>query len=495
MNALPLLAAVLLWAAGDDAPLPLGQQKQLFFDDYLVASMSNVKRRVQLAETFRGNPVIRQTEVWEDKFNILYGSVIRDAGKFKVWYMSGMGVSYAESDDGITWIKPQLDLVIIDGQKTNVLFRKNSETTGSSELPFFQELFGVHRDDREADPSRRYKMGFLSLDWKYTGPHETPFHRGQRRGVGVAGSPDGIHWKLIDSFATDAISDGATHWMFDPALERYVLFGRTLKTLPEVEAAWSGYEWYMGWHSGRAVGRIESADFVKWSFTDPASAPVVMTADLQDPPGTEIYSMNVFLYESVYVGLVQVFLARPDACTLDVQLAVSHDGVRFTRVGDRSSLITVGPIGSWDRFNQSLANNPPIAIGDELRIYYGGRTYRHSPYKGQDTGPRAGSIGFATVQRDRFVSLEASFDGGEILTKPLKLTGKVLHLNAKSDFGEIVVEALGPTGTLIAKSAPIRRDSLDITVEWAEGDLDGLDSHVVLRIALKNACLYALWCS
>ena len=25
----------------------------------------------------------------------------------------------------------------------------------------------------------------------------------------------------------------------------------------------------------------------------------------------------------------------------------------------------MGPIGSWDRFNQSLANNPPVVVGDE----------------------------------------------------------------------------------------------------------------------------------
>ncbi|MBI4602273.1 MAG: hypothetical protein HY721_09965 [Planctomycetes bacterium] len=491
----PLLVAILLEAAGGDPPATLGRQKRLFLDDDIVASRTNVTRRIHLAEKFVGNPVIGPTEAWEDKLNILYGSVIRDGDKYRAWYMSGMGVSYAESDDGIAWVKPRLDLVTIDGQRTNVLFRKRGETTGSDELPYYQELFGVHRDPREVDPSRRYKMGFLSIDWKYTGPRETPFHRGQRRGLGVAGSPDGIHWKLIDSFATEAICDGATHWMLDPVRERYVLFGRILKTPPEVEAAWSGHDWYAQWHSGRAVGRIESTDFVKWSFTDPASAPVVLTADLQDRPGSEIYSINVFPYESVYVGLVQVFLARPDACFLEVQLAVSRDGVRFTRVGDRSPFIAVGPVGSWDRFNQSLANNPPIAVGDELRFYYGGRTYRHSPYRGSDTGPRAGGIGFARIQRDRFVSLEASFDGGEIVTKPLELEGGVLHLNARSDFGEIVVEAIGPNSKPIARSRPIRRDALDCTVEWAEGDLAGVDVPVVLRIALKNACLYALWCS
>jgi hypothetical protein len=226
-----------------------------------------------------------------------------------------------------------------------------------------------------------------------------------------------------------------------------------------------------------------------------------MTADLQDKPGTEIYSVLVFPYESVYVGLVQTLLARPDVPAIDVQLAVSRDGVHFTRVGEgalggtatasRSPFISNGPVGSWDRFNQSLASNPPIEAGDELRFYYGGRTYRHAPYDGKDTGPRAGSIGLATILRDRFVSLEASFDGGEIVTKPLKLNGKRLHLNARSDFGEINVEALDATSRPIARSKPITRDSLDSLVEWEDGEITG---PVVLRITLKNACLYALWC-
>ncbi len=481
--------------------IELGPRKQLFLDDYLVASSVNVRRRIHPAEKLKEGPVIRQTESWEDPFNIVYGSVIRDGEKYKAWYTSGPGVSYAESDDGIHWTKPSLDLVAIQGAKTNILFRKISEIKGTDDLPYFHELFGVHKDEREPAPSRRYKMGFLSIDWEYKGPREGRFRAGQRRGLGIAGSPDGIHWKLIDSFASEAICDGATHWMFDPARNKWVLFGRTLKMPSEVVAAWSKYDWFKQWYSGRAVGRLESADFVKWDFTAPLSSPVVMTADVEDQPGTEIYSMLVFPYESVYIGLVQTFLALPDAPAIDVQLAVSHDGVHFARVGDqaaagsapasRAAFISNGPVGSWDRFNQSLANNRPIAHGDELRFYYGGRTYRHAPYNGKDTGSKAGCIGLATIQRDRFVSLDASFDGGQIVTKPLTLKGTRLHLNAESDFGEINVEALDPAGKSIAKSKPIRRDSLDALIEWENGEIQGT---VVLRIALKNACVYALWC-
>jgi hypothetical protein len=168
--------------------------------------------------------------------------------------------------------------------------------------------------------------------------------------------------------------------------------------------------------------------------------------------------------------------------------------MNFTRVADRTPFIPVGPIGSWDRFNHSLANNSPILVGDELRFYYGGRTYRHTPYRGKDTGPGRGGIGFATIKKDHFVSLQASFDGGEILTKPLKLLGGNLHLNARSDFGEIQVEVLDLAGNSIAKSKTIRSDSLDILVEWKRGSLKDMKDPVLLKFSLKNACLFAIWC-
>jgi hypothetical protein len=481
-------------AAPANGPIIVDARKQLFLDDYILASMTRVQRTVEQAQKFPGNPVLWPTESWEPPMATVYGSVIRDGAKFKMWYKSGMGVGYAESDDGITWSKPRLDLTLVKGQPSNILFTKKSKTEGPAVFPYFYELFGVHRDDREPDPSRRYKMGFLDIDWKYSGPDGDPWHKGQRRGLGVAGSPDGIHWKLIDNWATEAIVDGATHWMFDPARGQYLLYGRTRKALPEVVAGWSTNDWFKQWFSGRAVARVESADFLKWDFTKPDTAPVVLTADLQDKPGTEIYSMKVFPYEGIYLGLVQVFHATPDDSTLDVQLAVSRDSIHFTRAGDRSPFILLGPIGSWDRFNLSLANNDPIVVGDDLRFYYGGRMYRHGPYSGPDKGPELGGIGFATIKRDRFVALESSFDGGEVVTKPLKLASPTLHLNAKADFGEIVVELLNTDSKRLAQSRPIQRDGLDIPVEWKETPALLSDAPVRLRLKLKNARLFALWC-
>ena len=93
------------------------------------------------------------------------------------------------------------------------------------------------------------------------------------------------------------------------------------------------------------------------------------------------------------------------------------------------------------------------------------------------------------------VSLSASFDGGVVTTKPLTFCGKNLHLNAASRFGEIQVELLDSKGDIVAKSTPIRQDSLDIPVQWTDGGLDNAAGPFAAKITLKNAHLYALWCT
>lgn len=468
-------------------PITLGGQRQLFIDDYLIASMDKVTRKVHTARKHPANPLIWPREAWEGRTSVVYGSVLRDEGRYRMWYHSDRSVAYAESHDGVVWEKTRMDHVVAGGQRTNLLFRPEA-------LPCWLELLGVHRDDADPDPSQRYKLGFLSLDRPYSGPHEDPFHPGERRGLGVAASPDGSRWKPIDNWTTHAVCDGAMHWMFDPARGKYVLYGRTRFTSPQVKAAWGNDEWFKRHYWGRAVARVESPDFLHWDFSRPDTAPVVMAVDTEDAVGDEIYSMLVFPYEGMYIGLVQMFHSRPDDSYLDIQLAVSRDSVHFERVGDRSPFLPVGPVAAWDRFNNSLANNPPIEVGDELRIYYGGRTHRHPPYAGADGGrPGCGGIGLASVPRDRFVGLQATFDTGRVVTKPLRLAGTALHLNAKCDFGHISIEAMDAGGRVIAESLPIQADALDIPVRWRHGRPEQSESPVTLRITMENAHLFAIW--
>ena len=75
----------------------------------------------------------------------------------------------------------------------------------------------------------------------------------------------------------------------------------------------------------------------------------------------------------------------------------------------------------------------------------------------------------------------------------MRLKSAALRLNAKSDFGEIRVEILAPEGQVLARSAPIQRDGLNLAVEWKESfPLPSVP--VALRFKLTNARLFALWC-
>jgi hypothetical protein len=493
MRLLSSLFFVML-AASAQAPIVVDSTKQLFLDDHVIARMENVTRTIHSVAKSEHNPVLWPTEPWEGTVAIVYGSVLRDGNRYRMWYHGGAGVSYAESEDGIAWTKPRLGLHTVDGQDTNILIDRNAVEGAPNHLPHFYELFGVHKDENADDPNARYVMGYLCIQRDYSGPSEDPYHTGQRRGLGVATSPDGIHWTLHNSFATDAICDGGTYWMVDPATNNYVLYGRTKYFPLELKSAWASDPWVEKNCWGRAVARVESPDFLDWEFTAPASAPVVMTADIEDPPGTEIYSMQVFPYEGVYIGLVQIFHNQENTCYLDIQLAVSRDGVSFNRVGDRTPFIPLGPVGSWDRFNTSVANNPPIRVDDELRFYFGGRTYRHSPYQGDDKGASGGGIGFGTIALERFVSLDAPSSGGTVETVPVLLPGGELHLNAVSRFGEIVVELLDSASQdVVAQSLPVSEDSLDVAVIWEEGSAFDATRPITIRFTLKNAGLFGFW--
>lgn len=487
-----LLITIALALAAPDT-ITLDSKHQLFLDDHLIAASENLTRRIMPVEKSPHNPVLRGEHPWEQDRPLLYGSVLRDGGKYRMWYYMPRGVCYAESIDGITWTKPMLDQYVWEGSQTNIVAHLEPNAAGETPFPYFYELFGVFRDDRDPDPARRYKMGYLSIERNYEGPDYDRFHPSERRGLGIATSPDGIHWTNLDSFATYAIVDGSTHWTYDPDTERYHLYGRSKRKPAELDAAWKDDPWYQKHFWGRVVAHTTSSDFLTWEHTQPNSAPVVMGADLEDPIASEVYGMGVFKYESVFIGLVQHFQNRPEDTILNIQLAVSHDGNDFTRVGDRTPFIPNGGVGEWDRFNVAVANNPPIEDGDNLRFYYSDRRYRHSPYEGTDSGPSTGAIGFGTIQRDRFVAMEADYAGGTLLTKPLVLTSPDLRLNARADWGEIRVEALDMDGKTIAVSEPLRADELDSPVVWNTPPPVG--TALQLRISVTNGQLYALWCA
>ena len=148
----------------------------------------------------------------------------------------------------------------------------------------------------------------------------------------------------------------------------------------------------------------------------------------------------------------------------------------------------------WDYANNTASSLGPVRVGDELWMYYSGRTNDHI------SSPNTGSIGLGTLRLDGFFSLDAGKAEGTLVTRPLKLVNNKLRLNADASGGKLLVEVLDESGKPIepftrANCDPISTDSVRHTVSWqGVADLSKvLGKKIRLRFILENAELYAFW--
>ena len=102
------------------------------------------------------------------------------------------------------------------------------------------------------------------------------------------------------------------------------------------------------------------------------------------------------------------------------------------------SVVPLGEVGDWDRFQIMITGAPPVPVGDRLHIYYRGTSRRHNKVVGEfepriDPDQERGwmSIGLAMLRLDGFASIDASYGGGTIITVPFELAVDELHVNAK----------------------------------------------------------------
>ena len=132
---------------------PRGTETTFFaFDDQSLAWQHNLKLTLVSPEKHPANPVVRCGPKGSPDYGhaILYGTVIHDGSKFRMWYLgmiqreleAGQApgwwrpMCYAESADGVNWTKPELGLVELYGNKRNNICLITGEPDSLS-LPHF----------------------------------------------------------------------------------------------------------------------------------------------------------------------------------------------------------------------------------------------------------------------------------------------------------------------------------------------------------------------
>ena len=209
-------------------------------------------------------------------------------------------------------------------------------------------------------------------------------------------------------------------------------------------------------------------------------SPIVMAADKQDPPTTDLYNPAVH----VYPWAEDVYLAFPSMFRVFRTKSHGRD-IRGLYAG--SALIMLGI---------SL-----ISRGDVIHQYYSGTRLPHiSPEHAAKHGIRCGGV-FRMVQRlDGFVSADVDRRGGELVTPSILFQGNRLLLNAASHgLGEIWVEIHDANGKpipgyTVAEAVAIDRNGTAQEVWWKGGPdvgkLAGKPLHLRLKLRSANLCAF-----
>ena len=483
-------------------------KKLLFFDYRELEHLDGFTRAVESPIKHPDAPLLTPDEPWEHGNLQLYGSVIQAAdGRFRAWYQVVeepwiTRLAYAESDDGLRWHKPELD-VFRDGERpTNVVF--NAQPAGPA----------VIEDRQDPRPAQRYKLMTAAAPSACV----AAFH-----------SADGIHWESVRTsgdriqpvIATDP--DAPIGFLRAPD-GRFVAYHRM-----------DGY--------GRRVFRSESWDFAYWS----GEPRMVLEPDAGDPPQTQFYGLGACAYGPYELGTLWIYATDPaDRGSSKMrglqtpELAYARAGTAWHRAepgtayipngdpcvtpawlpgrpspqpspsgrGSKSgrgsrddgglARVSNGAAGEWDCGNLQAASQP-VFLDDEIRYYYAGTNVRHSRH--WELEPQEAGLGLARLKPDRFVALRAGEATAELGTIAFKSPSTDVFVNARTaDGGEVRVElqdaeARPLPGFTAADCRPIRGDATAHLVEWrGVGQAEAPVSQPTrIRLTARQASVYSVF--
>lgn len=437
--------------------------RRLFLDATIVEQSESLTRQFHSAEKYKGNPVVKMEHKWEGWGPYLYGTVLQDQGKLRMWYSCiGNGarhICYAESPDGIHWEKPKLGIFEYEGSKDNNIIRQGN-------MPSVIKL------KNPPSPDKKYAL----FCW---GGDQGPF---------VSYSQDGIHFTEVARDKLFKTSD-VINFFFDPYHNRYVVTYKTAN------------------RRHRACGLAVSSDGLTW--TKPIEGPVFGADDL-DPDATQIYGMPVFPYQGLYIGTPwmyhsrfikygdynadRMYEAQLDSSNLiDVQMAWSWNLISWNRTPDRKPFIALGRKPEFD-WAMILTSTTPVVLNDKLYFYYGAFDRPHDAYEGI-----TGSVGLATLRLDGFCSMQAEDKEGWFISRREVFKTPKVAVNAKTAQNGYVTAEIYDRNNNVVKGfsrtdcVPFTGDSVHGVIEWKTKSFpsDFTTKDKKIKFYLQNAEMYS----
>ncbi|MDP6063509.1 MAG: hypothetical protein QGI49_01775 [SAR202 cluster bacterium] len=458
----------------------IGSRRELFVDELLVDRLD--RARLKLHDPKPGGTAINYDTPWEgypDAPDSFYTTVLREGDTYRMYYRGGEDITrsltcYAKSSDGITWIKPRLGLVEVDGSTDN-------NVIGFPNAP----QFCAFRDTRPGVPElERYKANALRTT------------RADNVGLFAYVSGDGIHWSRLceEPIVANVLRnhfDSQNVMFWSEVEEQYVLYARHM----------------VG--GKRATARATSYDFLDWT------EPTLMT---YSDTGTTIPSEHLYTNQThpyfraphIYISLAgRIFFDRRTLTDEEMAYAEKDVNPRSGKPKDCSDGVLLTTRAGTTTYNFTFKESfvrPGIGYSNwttrnnypALGVVQTGST-EMSFYVQRDYAQKTSYLERMTLRLDGFASLNAPYDGGEMTTRPLTFEGNKLEINySTSAAGSIKVElqdAEGRTlpGYGLRECRELIGDEIEGVVAWEGGsDLGALTGKPVrLRFAMRDADVFS----
>jgi hypothetical protein len=461
-----LLGPSALRAAGTEPAIDLGSRRELFVDDFLIASLQGAELKLHKPQP--RDVALVCDRPWEGNTSAYY-TLFADGNRFRAYYRGwhfdekkkraghAEYTCYAESRDGLKFEQPALGLVDFQGSKQNNIIWTGVGTHNFT--PF-----------KDGNPTCPAQARYKALAGGKTKVNGKP-----RDCLNFLQSADGIHWSLAaEAVITAGAFDSQNLAFWDSERNEYRAYWRIFTAGHTDERGWKP--------SGvRAIRTATSKDFIHW--TNQVDLTYV------NSPEEHLYTNAVqpyFRAPHLFLGFPTRF--QPKTQQVEPVFMTSRDGQLFRRWPEELIPITAPKDRGGNRSNY-MAWGLLQLPGDPREV----SVYATEAYY---TGPGSRLRRF-TFRTDGFVSVRAAA-AGTLRTKPLKFAGNQLVLNIASR-GPTRVELQDAAGKplpgfTLDDCQPITGDHIEHVVSWTAGaDLAQLAGQAVrLRFALQDADLYAL---
>jgi hypothetical protein len=468
------VAQRVLGQKSDGKILDLGTGREIFVDNYLIEKLEGT--RLMLKQPVDKGVMFVYDKPWET-YAPAYVTILKDGDLYRAYYRAGKReglraytndewTCYAESKNGVDWVKPDLGLFEFHGSKANNIVLANEAPIHHNFSPFIDKNPQCH-------PDQKYKaLGGTSRD-----------------GIGLIPycSADAIHWKKMnnDGVIKKGAFDSQNVSFWSESEGKYICYFRTFTKLGRV----------------RTVSRTTSSDFINWT------PPVEMTYG--DTPFEHLYIQQTSPYfraPHIYVAIGARLLPDRKIATTEQLNDLKVDPTQHKGLSEPYLMTTRGD-SLYDRTFMEAFIRPATGLNNwsarcnfpALNVVQTGLE-EMSLYVNQDYTQPTSHLHRYAMRLDGFSSINAPYKGGEVLTKPFFFSGKELEINySTAAAGDIQIEIQDIDGKpingfSISDCQLLIGNELARTVSWTGGsDLSKLVSRPIrLRIHMKDADLFSM---